>query len=572
MKYSFLYLVILLSLICKGFSQDIIIKTDSSKIEAKILEVRATEIKYKIFNFQDGPLYVVSKNDIAYVVYANGVKEIFETPKIIDTTPITPYISKDTIFTNATPPKGSENAHQAKVGDYIKFNLQVGAMMNSLSANYTRREPPLSHTSFEEYSSVSDKNVYNLNFGFNFLFGKNQYIKHVVGANYLRSTGEYNYSFGSAAGSDGLGGYKSYSEDYQYISKIDFINVVTGLRFTILNKLCIEPLLSVNIITQSDIRCNGYNTTKYITGGPVQSVYKEETEYVSNKKVGAERAGINSTISLCPRISYEFKIKQQKLGAYFSYNLAYQYRLPWYMAGITYYPFKKLSPSLENKKIKLFPKIKLNGEIGITLNNSLTNLPTTNNWDYRANNKNILVGSNFGINIISGENKYCKHVIGTSIVQSKTDFSRSYYMREFNDNKLFVVRKKESYQSENYFLNISTGIRFILFKCLNIDNSIVFNFPFYSNNKINGTESTEEFTLGSNNYYNNRINYAENSFQKNSTEILTRASIGFSPKISFDFKIKEQKLGLFFNFNYAFQQKFQWHMLGLSYYPFKKLR
>ena len=90
MKIQSLYLISLLLYISKGFSQDIIVKPDSSKIEAKILEVRASEIQYKLFNFQEGPLYYISKNDIAYVVFANGIKEIFETPKIIDTNPVPP--------------------------------------------------------------------------------------------------------------------------------------------------------------------------------------------------------------------------------------------------------------------------------------------------------------------------------------------------------------------------------------------------------------------------------------------------------------------------------------------------
>jgi hypothetical protein len=65
----------------------------------------------------------------------------------------------------------------------------------------------------------------------------------------------------------------------------------------------------------------------------------ETTDY-SNAKAAEEK--IAATVSFCPRISYEFQIKNQKLGIYYSYNIAYEYRLPWNMIGITYYPFKKL--------------------------------------------------------------------------------------------------------------------------------------------------------------------------------------------------------------------------------------
>ncbi len=69
-----------------------------------------------------------------------------------------------------------------KLGDYIKFNVQLGIVVNSLSSNYTRREQ--SHrTASEEYSAASNKYVSNYNLGFNFLFGKSTYIKHVIGVN-----------------------------------------------------------------------------------------------------------------------------------------------------------------------------------------------------------------------------------------------------------------------------------------------------------------------------------------------------------------------------------------------------
>lgn len=324
MKYSFLYLVILLSLISKGFSQDIIIKTDSSKIEAKILEVRATEIKYKIFNFQDGPLYVVSKNDIAYVVYANGVKEIFETPKIIDTTPITPYISKDTIFTNPTPPKGSENVHQAKVGDYIKFNLQVGAAIYNTFCNVPRKDYN-GRTSSDEYKKVNNNQNITINPGLNFVFGNNPYVKHVIGMNYLRTKGEFYYD------KYGIG----YSLSSKYTSTIDFINVFTGVRVTVFKKIHLEQLIAINIITDS-------KTTRSGTESSFDWQKAPYTEHTRNFKNESTYTLVETTVSLLPKIAYEIPLKKIKTEIYFSYNISYGSRLPWYMAGITYYPFKKL--------------------------------------------------------------------------------------------------------------------------------------------------------------------------------------------------------------------------------------
>lgn len=322
MNYSFSYLILFLFFTANLFCQDVLVKNDSSKIEVKLLEVRPSEIKYKLFNYQDGPDIIIRRSEIAYVIYSNSVKEVFKTIE----NPVT-----DNVFVTPTPLKGSVRKPDS-IGNYIKFNLQLGVVMQNISSNYMRREPSPSHTSSEEYSASSNKYIYNYNIGFNFLFGKSPYIKHVIGVNYLRSTGEYNYKYHQ-------GGYTSYYQNFSYVSKIDFINIVTGLRIKVVKGLYIEPLVSLNAIINSDVRRSGISSIKYSSGGPV---YKEETEYDNNKKVSAERSGINSTVSLCPKLTYEFNLKNQTLGIYVSYNHAAAFRLPCMMAGITYYPFKKL--------------------------------------------------------------------------------------------------------------------------------------------------------------------------------------------------------------------------------------
>lgn len=77
-----IFLILLLSFsIGNAFSQDTITKNNSEKIIAKILEISPTEIKYKKFDFQDGPTYIELKSDIKMIVYSNGSKEVFEQKK-----------------------------------------------------------------------------------------------------------------------------------------------------------------------------------------------------------------------------------------------------------------------------------------------------------------------------------------------------------------------------------------------------------------------------------------------------------------------------------------------------------
>ncbi|NOZ36171.1 MAG: hypothetical protein GXO80_12855 [Chlorobi bacterium] len=58
-------------------SQDIIYLRNGTEIKAEITEIGVNEIKYKKFNFQDGPDYVVLKKATKYIVYENGKKDVF---------------------------------------------------------------------------------------------------------------------------------------------------------------------------------------------------------------------------------------------------------------------------------------------------------------------------------------------------------------------------------------------------------------------------------------------------------------------------------------------------------------
>lgn len=56
---------------------DVIITTDAQKINAKILEVSQTEIKYKESNNQNGPTFTMATDAISSIIYANGKVAVF---------------------------------------------------------------------------------------------------------------------------------------------------------------------------------------------------------------------------------------------------------------------------------------------------------------------------------------------------------------------------------------------------------------------------------------------------------------------------------------------------------------
>lgn len=58
-------------------AQDIITKSNGDEIAAKVLEVTPDNLKYKLWDFMDGPTYTILKSEILLVKYENGHKDIF---------------------------------------------------------------------------------------------------------------------------------------------------------------------------------------------------------------------------------------------------------------------------------------------------------------------------------------------------------------------------------------------------------------------------------------------------------------------------------------------------------------
>lgn len=59
------------------YGQDVIVTRDSKKIEAVITEVSSDEVKYKKFNYQDGPTFVLKTTEIVTIIYGNGDVQTF---------------------------------------------------------------------------------------------------------------------------------------------------------------------------------------------------------------------------------------------------------------------------------------------------------------------------------------------------------------------------------------------------------------------------------------------------------------------------------------------------------------
>jgi hypothetical protein len=139
MKIGFLLFTLLTFLSVNLNAQDIITKRNGDDIEAKVLEISDLEIKYKKFNFLDGPTYTEKKSEILIIRYENGSKDIF--------------LEKDKVKVNAS----TENANLPNrsiairgglslaniynptpldhVGGYISKNINYAFSLNAFSLN-----------------------------------------------------------------------------------------------------------------------------------------------------------------------------------------------------------------------------------------------------------------------------------------------------------------------------------------------------------------------------------------------------------------------------------------------------
>jgi hypothetical protein len=122
---------------CHLFSQDIIIKNDKSEIKAKVLEIQEATIKYKLFEFLDGPIRNIAISDVFMIIYENGKRETFTViPK-----------TKSIPSQNLSETSNSENSQQlsekeksssklgfiigGKGGFYIPYNQTVSEIYGS---------------------------------------------------------------------------------------------------------------------------------------------------------------------------------------------------------------------------------------------------------------------------------------------------------------------------------------------------------------------------------------------------------------------------------------------------------
>ena len=118
-----------------AFAQDLIVTKDAKKIDAKILEVSTSEIRYKELDNLDGPVFVLRVDEINCIIYANGKVVLYNKP--VD-----------------------EAAERAKQAEALAKANQIGSLFGSCgSSEAGQKGNPLGRPSYGNSWSMAGRSI-----------------------------------------------------------------------------------------------------------------------------------------------------------------------------------------------------------------------------------------------------------------------------------------------------------------------------------------------------------------------------------------------------------------------------
>lgn len=288
MKYMKACLIlVLLALASIAAAQDQIFKKDNTKVDAKILEINQTEVKYKLFTYQDGPTITISKSDVALIIYQNGSHEVFNVPATPTETIVLEPGYRDYDKTNDLKLRDAKQARQKMLFDTLTstrqvvffnvldlFNGDVGlSYLREFAHNKLNVYVPLS-VGFTDAWSSNTFNMTNMNFNnvANFKYDR-KVFEAGLGINYQVSNRAVTYFVGPLFAASQFNGTYTQGNIYYYGSPSTSLNhsfVVNNYCYMINNGFLFRFTRNFNGMINAAM---GYNHQDFISGHPANYYY-----------------------------------------------------------------------------------------------------------------------------------------------------------------------------------------------------------------------------------------------------------------------------------------------------------
>ncbi len=291
-------------------AQDQLFKKDNTKLEVKILEINPTEIKYKLFTYQDGPIITILKKEVVLIMYQNGTHEVINSPA---EQPQPVIIYQDRMSDINRVLKDSSKLIRWKTVTATKnlVSLNFLEMFNScIGINYVREFPksqiqlyvPLIfgfekpylnqpstgiYTSYNNYRNISDftytKKVIESGIGIHINTSGKRAITHFIGpyfgmAQYNGTFNEYFYD-------------NNYYNQSSNVTKIEHGFVMNRYYAMIDNGLLFRITPNFNIMMMASI---GFHNDDFVKNNPNRfSTNNYYTGYVGFPFINAFKAGFS---------------------------------------------------------------------------------------------------------------------------------------------------------------------------------------------------------------------------------------------------------------------------------------
>ena len=162
MKKHFISLISLIMISTFSYSQDVLTKKSGEDIQAKVLEVTSSEVKYKKFDNQNGPTFTILKSDLLMIRYENGTKDLFnETKKVEATIPTDRDLFREGQSDASKYYKGYKGAGTTVMATSLLLSPLVGLIPAAICATSDPKEENLNYPSAELMKKAEYAEGYN---------------------------------------------------------------------------------------------------------------------------------------------------------------------------------------------------------------------------------------------------------------------------------------------------------------------------------------------------------------------------------------------------------------------------